>query len=295
MALAPTCGVPHVNLVVGDSLGHIGWTIMGRIPRRVGEGDSRFPLRGKDQAGTWSGYYGADEAPRIIDPPGGILWTANARAVDGPMLQKIGFGDYDRGCRAGMIRDRLRALDKATEADMLSIQLDDRAVFLDRWRTLLLDALSAETTTNNPRRAEFKRLLETWKGRASIDSSAYRLVWETRLRIIRAALSPLTARCRAADPDFRLAGLECEPAAWALVKERPTHLLDPAYRDWPALILAAVDATIAEVAQEGLTLDGQTWGSKNIVKDSASHQHGFAPSGTMARPEHACRTVARRS
>ena len=53
LALAPTCGVPHVNLVVGDARGRIGWTIMGRIPRRTGEGDSRFPLRGKDEAGTW--------------------------------------------------------------------------------------------------------------------------------------------------------------------------------------------------------------------------------------------------
>ena len=148
------------------------------------------------------------------------------------MLRKIGFGDYDRGCRAGMIRDRLRALDKATESDMLSIQLDDRAVFLERWHKLILDELSAEATTNNPHRSLFRRMLESWKGHASIDSAAYRLVWETRLHIIRAALSPVTARCRAAEPGFRLAGLECEPAAWALVTQRPVHLLDPAYRDW---------------------------------------------------------------
>ena len=32
LALASTCGVPHVNLVVGDAQGRIGWTIMGRIP-----------------------------------------------------------------------------------------------------------------------------------------------------------------------------------------------------------------------------------------------------------------------
>ena len=182
------------------------------------------------------------------------------------MLQKIGCGDYDRGCRAGMIRDRLRALDKATESDMLSIQLDDRAIFLDRWRKLILDALTPEATANNPQRSLFRRVLEGWKGHASIDSAAYRLVWETRLRIIRAALSPLTARCRAADPDFRLAGLECEPAAWALVTQRPVHLLDPAYRDWTALILAAVEATIAQVYQEGHPLEGQDWGWKNISR-----------------------------
>lgn len=266
MTLGPTCGVPHVNLVVGDSQGHIGWTIMGRIPRRVGEGDSRFPLRGKDQAGTWKGFYDAEEAPRIVDPAEGILWTANARAVDGPMLQKIGFGDYDRGCRAGMIRDRLRALDKATEADMLSIQLDDRAIFLDRWRMLILDVLTPEVTANNPQRNLFRKGLESWKGHASVDSTAYRLVWVTRLRIIRAALSPLTARCRAADPDFRLAGLECEPAAWALVTQRPLHLLDPVYRDWPALILSAVDVTIAQEEQAKEALDRGTWGRKNVTR-----------------------------
>jgi penicillin amidase len=264
MALAPTCGVPHVNLVVGDAQGHIGWTIMGRIPRRIGEGDSRFPLRGKDQAGTWSGYYGADEAPRFFDPPDGILWTANARAVDGAMLRKIGFGDYDRGCRAGMIRDRVRALTKATEADMLSIQLDDRAVFLERWCKLLLDELTARATVDHPGRSAFRRVLEGWTGHASIDSAAYRLVWETRLRIIRAALVPLTARCRLADRDFRLAGLECEPAVWALVKERPAHLLDPAYRDWSALILGAVDATITLAEHDGEALDQRTWGRKNV-------------------------------
>ena len=79
------------------------------------------------------------------------------------MLAKIGFGDYDRGCRAGMIRDRLRAIDKATEADMLSIQLDDRAVFLDRWRQLLLDLLVAGAVAHDRRRVELKRLLENWE------------------------------------------------------------------------------------------------------------------------------------
>ena len=49
-----------------------------------------------------------------------------------------------------MIRDRLRAIDKATEADMLSIQLDDRAVFLDRWRQLLLDLLTPEQVDARP-------------------------------------------------------------------------------------------------------------------------------------------------
>jgi penicillin amidase len=266
LELAPSCGVPHQNLVVGDVQGRIGWTILGRIPRRVGQGDSRFPLRGRDQAGHWDGFYPSREAPRIIKPPNGLLWTANARVVDGPMLAQIGFGDYDRGCRAGMIRDRLRALDQATEADMLSIQLDDRAVFLERWRKLLLDLLRPEVVSHDRRRLELKTLLENWSGRASVDSADYRLVWEIRLRIVRAALSPLTARCRQADPRFRLAGLECEAPIWALVTKRPAHLLDPAYHDWDSLLLAMVDATLAEATRSGQPLASRTWGEKNIVR-----------------------------
>jgi penicillin amidase len=182
------------------------------------------------------------------------------------MLAQIGFGDYDRGCRAGMIRDRLRALDKATEADMLSIQLDDRAVFLERWRNLLLDLLRPDAVSQNLRRGELKTVLENWGGRAAVDSAGYRLVWEIRLRIVRAVLSPLTARCRAADPEFRLAGLECEATTWVLVTQRPPHLLDPTYRDWDSLLLAMIDATLAEALSEGQPLARRTWGEKNVAR-----------------------------
>src|ERR1700704_1592527 len=87
--------------------------------------------------------------PRIVDPPLGRIWTANARvATDDHQLQLIG-GDvatlgaeYDLGARAGQIRDDLLALQgKGKPADMLRIQLDDRAVFLARWRKLLLSVL----------------------------------------------------------------------------------------------------------------------------------------------------------
>jgi penicillin amidase len=266
MALAPLCGVPHVNLLVGDTKGRIGWTIMGRVPRRTSEGDSRFPLRGRGQAGTWRGYYEPDQVPRIVDPAEGRLWTANTRAVDGPMLEKIGFGDYDRGCRAGMIRDRLRSIEKATEQDMLSIQLDDRAVFLERWKRLLLEHLTPGRVAGNPLRTDFKRLLESWKGRATIDSPAYRLVWEIRLGVVRAVLSPLTARCRAADARFRLAGLECEAPTWALVTQRPLHLLDPAYPDWASLIVSVMDTALEEAARRGEPLSQYTWGTKNVAR-----------------------------
>ena len=47
------------------------------------------------------------------------------------MLAAIGEGGYADGIRARLIRDRLIEIPKATPRDMLSIQLDDRALFLD--------------------------------------------------------------------------------------------------------------------------------------------------------------------
>ena len=41
-------------------------------------------------------------------------------------------------------------LERATEADMLTIQLDDQALFLGRWRELLLNVLTDEALTVDP-------------------------------------------------------------------------------------------------------------------------------------------------
>src|SRR5205085_298259 len=122
------------------------------------------------------------------DPPGGRLWAANTLSTDDPAQQQAIGGDeavlgadYDLGARAQQIRDDLRALPaRAGEADMLATQLDDRALFLARWRELLLKELDESALRDQPRRAELKRLVTDWDGRAAVDSVAYRLVREYR-------------------------------------------------------------------------------------------------------------------
>ena len=65
-------------------------------------------------------------------------------------------------------RDRLMKIGKATPQDMLDIQLEDRALFLERWRKLLLDELAspaAEAGLQTRLRAEFRNLIDTkWTG-----------------------------------------------------------------------------------------------------------------------------------
>jgi penicillin amidase len=182
-------------------------------------------------------------------------------------LDKIGDGGHDRGARAKQIRDRLTDLVDATPKDLLLLQLDDRALFLDRWRSLLLDLLTPESVARDARRRALRDQLAGWDGKASVDSVGYRLVWEFRLRAVLAALSPVTARCRAADPEFRLRDLHTlEGPAWALISHRSPHLLDRRYQSWESLLAAVVDAMLDRESADGATLAGRTWGRTNTAR-----------------------------
>jgi penicillin amidase len=267
LAAAGGLGIPAQNFVVGDSTGNIGWTIAGPIPRRVGFDGSR-PTSWADGSRRWDGYVppaSASSFPRIVNPPSGRLWTANAPVVEGDMLATIGEGGYADGIRARLIRDRLLALDKATAADMLAVQLDDSALFHERWRDLLLATLTPSAVQRDPGRAEFRRLLETtWTGRADPASVAYRLVRTFRQNLSRQVFATLTAPARQAEPDFDFArALRSEGPLWQLVTERPPHLLDPRHSSWDAQLLDAVDAAIIELMASGGRLADRSWGEFN--------------------------------
>jgi penicillin amidase len=266
LAAAGAAGIPAQNLVCADAAGRIGWTIAGRIPRRAGH-DGRLPASWSDGARRWDGLLAPDEAPRIVDPPSGALWTANARTLDGAALALLGDGGYALGARARQIRDGLAALARASEADMLALQLDDRALFLARWQRLLLAALADEAVAGHSRRAEARTLVAAWGERATVDSAGYRIVRAFRLRLTDAVLADLTVACRAADDRFSTRSLgQAEDAVWRLVSEQPAHLLHPRHGSWDALLLAALDAVLDEIAPGDAPLAARTWGERNTAR-----------------------------
>jgi penicillin amidase len=271
-------GIPNQNVTMADTTGRIAWTIGGTIPKRIGH-DGKTPEAWADGTHRWDGYLTAAEFPRIVDPADGRIWTANSPVVDGAMLASIGEGGYADGIRARLIRDRLKTIDKATPQDMLKIQLEDRALFLERWRTLLLDTIPGPgspipDTGGNTGRAEFRRLIDTtWTGRASPDSVGYRLVKEFRLLFVRRVMTSLTEAATAVDPEFDYTRLlRSEGPVWQILSERPAHLLDAKYTTWNDAILDSVDAVIAQLTEGGRSLSDRTWGEAN----SAEIRHPLA-------------------
>lgn len=262
---AARCGAPAQNFVVADDQGRIAWTILGRLPRRVGF-DGRFPSSWADGAHRWDGYLAPEEYPRIEEPTDGRIWTANARVVGGEDLAKLGSGFYDLGARAKQIRDDLLALDKASEKDMLGVQLDDRAVFLERWQKLLLDTLTPEAVADHPQRAAMRKLVEDWGGKATPDSVGFRLVRSFRHHVTDVVLEGIVLPCKLKDERFNLRSIDMsEGPVWSLVSARPDHLLNSKYETWNDLLLASADGVLAELNVSEVPLDQQTWGRENTA------------------------------
>ena len=265
-------GTPGQNLVVADRSGAVGWSVYGSMPRRRGL-DGRIPGSWSDGSWGWDGWLTDAEYPRIVDPPDGRIWTANARVVDGEMLTKLGDGSYEIGSRARIIRDRLAARDSFTPRDLLDIQLDTSAEFLSRWRGLILETLIGEAIDGSDDRALFRDVVAgEWSGQAAPDSAAYRLTREFRRVVSERVIAFVLSECYEADGAFDYTAVRLRDAPiWKLVTEQPQHLLDPRYATWTEMLRDSVDATIAQAMRDGSgnlrrgDLRDRVWSEYNVT------------------------------
>jgi penicillin amidase len=267
--IVSTSRIPAQNFVVVDRQGRIAWTIAGRIPRRFGH-DGQEPQSWADGTRGWDGWLRPDEYPNVIDPEAGRIWTANNRVANQADQRVLGYGGLAMGARAAQIRDGLAALEQATPQDLLAIQLDDRSLFLERWRDLLLATLDDEAISTDPRLAELRDVVEqTWTGRASVDSAAYRMVRAFRFDVGDKVMAGVTAPCVEVDEDFRFwrATGQWEAPLWTLVAEQPPHLLSPEFASWHELFVAvAVGILDYFEEQPGESLEDKSWGARNTVR-----------------------------
>jgi penicillin amidase len=259
--LAPAMGMPPQNLLAADSAGNIGWTVTGNsIPLRAGF-DPLLPADWSIAGTGWQGWAAPAQYPRIENPADGRLWTANNRTVDGAALALLGEGGHDLGARAQQIRDGLRARSSFAPGNLLDIQLDHRALLLLRWQRLLQDTLAG---ANEPALLQLRQLTATWRGRAAADSVDYRLVRAFREKVHEAVLAPFAAEVTERYKDFAWPRpSHTEAAVWALVRDRPAHLLDPRFADWNALLLDAARSVADELGKQPGGLAARTWGEVN--------------------------------
>ncbi|PKU22637.1 penicillin acylase family protein [Telmatospirillum siberiense] len=268
---ASRAGMPAQNMVAGDKAGHVGWTIAGPLPGRHWRPAEGFAYSSTEAGLGWQRHQSAADHPRVVDPPDGQIWTANARQLAGPAYQRLGDGGTDIGGRARQIRDDLTRLGRTDEAGLYAIGLDDRALFLAPWRDRALAALTDQAVADHPGRAEFRRLLLADRDlRADTESVGYRLVHDFLGKLYQQVFGSLDETLShefgPSAGSFRTANPRWAHALARLVDERPPGWLPQGADDWQALQLTAIDATIDALAKEGLPLAQARWGARNRAR-----------------------------
>jgi penicillin G amidase len=246
--------------MLADASGRIGWALSGRLPRRRAVDASR-PSPWHAEGAGWEGWHRAEESPRLLDPPQGFAWSANARVVGGKDFERIGDGDYAAAARARQIRDRLVPLGAATPADMLAIQLDDRADYAARWQPVLLGALERAGET------DAARLVAEWSGHAAVDDAGYRLVRDFERRVTARAFRAIAAPAISRWPDYPWRAPErFTEVAWRLLGSRPQHLLDPRFATWDDWLADVAKRSVADLPAACASLAECRWGAVNVAR-----------------------------
>ena len=177
-----TYGAPAQNFVYADVDGHIGYVFPGYVPIRADTSDRGARIRsGSDGKHEWVGRIKFADLPWQLDPPSGLIVSANNAAVDGSYPHFVA-AEWDPGYRAKRIVQLVGkghgAGGTLTTDDMQAIQMDDRVLRSD----LIAPHFEDATPATADGRLLRERIL-AWDHRASLDSegaTAY-LVAEYRL------------------------------------------------------------------------------------------------------------------
>jgi penicillin amidase len=249
---------PSQNAMLADRAGDIAWVVTGWIPDRRGH-DPRRMWRPLIDGEPWQGPIDPSLRPRTINPPSGVIVTANHRTV--PIEQCAVLGHYwanpERAHRIHALLAEGQTLD---ESRMLEVQLDTELMGLEPYRELALAALADST---DPALVAQRESITRWNGRADADQPAVALLSAFQRSLERRFAAMLVAwmRAMAGQP---LQGLEIRAVhdePWLRVLEtKPANWLPSGYEDWKDFLRAALAEAAAK--EPGV----EPWGERNRAK-----------------------------
>ncbi len=238
-ALAHWCW-PTQNLIYADDQGHTAYRAIGQIPIRPA-GISDGPVR--DQTHEWKGYIPFDQMPSAVDPPSGFLATANARVTTDKSTYPI-TGEWGDPYRIERIYKSLDGRDNLTPADMLAVQTDIYSEVdqeMGHRFAYAIDHTPGPDGNGDARMRQAADLMRSWDGRLTTDSAAASIVTETR-----AALWPMILEPKLGNLSGDYHWAESAFAEEEIVMNAKPAWLPPAYKDWNALLTAAVRKGMAD-------------------------------------------------
>ncbi|AKU15869.1 penicillin acylase family protein [Luteipulveratus mongoliensis] len=188
-AAARNFAAPSQNLVYADRSGNIGYQAPGVVPIRrssvAGAPPGFWPAPGWNSAYDWTGTVPYDQLPSSLNPPEGMIVTANnaVTASTRPYLTS----EWAPGYRSNRILERLQAATrdggKISVETMSEIQTDSTNPFAKQ----LVKQLLAVDLGNDAFTKDGRNLLKTWdfttpaSGKQSAAAAYYNAVWRALL------------------------------------------------------------------------------------------------------------------
>ncbi|MES2394045.1 MAG: penicillin acylase family protein, partial [Acidobacteriota bacterium] len=226
-----------------------------RLLYNVGSPVSPVPVDALDSTQQWSGYIPYEQLPSIIDPPNGVLATANSRITpdDYPYYVADNWADPYRVERITQLLDGHNHL---TPADMLAVQNDVHSAFdllVAQRLAYALDHASPSVLLHDATRLhQAADLLRKWNGNVTADSPAAAIAIAARAEIWPLLLTPqIAAHDRTKPKDSaneKLAALyhwgEADTALEKLLSHQPTRWLPSSYANWNDLLATAVSTAL---------------------------------------------------
>lgn len=231
---------PGSNFVYADAAGNIGYHVAGKLPKRHGfAGD--LPLDGSTGQFEWDGYIPYDELPSSLNPPRGIIVTANQNPFPPDYPYPVN-GTFAPPSRSVQILERLSSRTGWTAADMLNVQTDIYSGWMHFLARQVVAAYDQRHAPNTKLEAG-ANLLRGWNGQMDKDMAAPFLISLIYLHL-RTAAGRVAAPQAQVPYEFTLA-----PAALEhLLRERPAGW----FRDYNE---ALTDA-LREGMEEGARMQG---------------------------------------
>jgi len=259
---------PGQNVVYADVDGNIGYQATGKVPIRA-SGDGSLPENGSDNAHEWVSYIPFDKMPSILNPPSGIIATANGRITPDDYPYSISTG-WEAPWRTSRIYRVLESGKKFSAADMLSLQTDIYSEY-DRYVADRLVYAVDHAKNVSPRTKHAAEILRGWDGRMSQDSPAPVIAYRSRLELMRLLLEPKLGAAPTG-PRKETGTLNWRSYRWGMssvwlenvLLHQPKRWLPENYANYDELLAAAV-GNVVGATDVPKDLNSWKWGNENPV------------------------------
>ncbi len=227
---------PTLNVAYADDAGHIGYQAVGLIPTRA-SGLSAIPVQSPNE---WTGFIPFEGGmPSVLDPPGGIVATANSRVAPDNWPYPLSL-DWAPPYRNERIWHWLGGQTKLTEHDMLRLQTDVYSEVDQEIAQKMAYAIDRAPHAS-PRLRQAADLLRSWDGVMDVDSPAAAITARAEEgfwpEILGAKIGDAWQLYDWGEKAFaREQMIAGQPAAW----------LPPRYRNWNEFLAALVEAALAD-------------------------------------------------